>query len=125
MEEYNRLDAQIGLEESKRVEFADKELTQGEKDEINQLKKDLHSTRLQLDDLQFNRTNSPRFSEVQQTPFFEPECPPAELEMVRATVIHENKHKHNLDRLGALEGMYNLSASLILKYSFHDYFPVI
>lgn len=28
---------------------------------------------------------------------------PAELEMVRATVIHENKHKYNLEKVGSLE----------------------
>ena len=36
-------------------------------------------------------------------PFFQPEMAPAEMEMIRATVIHENKHKHNLDRLASLE----------------------
>ena len=108
MEEYNRLDSQLA--DTKRVDFADKELTQAEKDEINHLKKELHSTRIQLDDLHYNRPQSPFQQDVhpdytQNTaPFFESEYPPAELEMVRATVIHENKHKHNLDRVTSLEG---------------------
>ena len=103
MEEFHQLDSVLA--DTKRVEFADKELTQAEKDEIDHLKKELQSTRLQLDDLQYNADNTSRFLQ-DTTPFGQSEFAPAELEMIRATVVHENKHKYNLEQVSSLEGKF-------------------
>jgi hypothetical protein len=62
------------------------------------LKHELQSTRIQLDELQHDRSQSNGgaqthggFQYADYNAYFEPQIPPAELEMVRATVIQENK----------------------------------
>ena len=109
--------------------------SQAEKEEIERLQKELHSTKLQLDDLKFQQTqgNTTEFlmqNEFESTPpFVQPEFPPAEMEMIRATVIHENKHKHNLDRLASLEDeiekvITNRLTQILVKFMPIPYFGI-
>ena len=107
------------------MDFVDQTLTQAEKDEIERLQRELTSTKRNLQELE-EREAAAAF-ELDGVPGHDPTghlgpsglgpefggvpIPPAEIEMVRAAVIHENKTKYNFESLRTIEGRSNGSFS--------------
>ena len=101
------------------MDFVDQTLTQAEKDEIERLQRELTSTKRNLQELEereaavaFELDGGPahghdptgHLGPAGLGPDFGGPIPPAEIEMVRAAVIHENKTKYNFESLRTIEG---------------------
>merc|ERR1711970_668918 len=115
-EEFHRLKGELDEQERKKVDFVDQTLTQAEKDEIERLQRELTSTKRNLQELEereaaaafeldgpFGPTVPSQVGPVPVTDFGGPSIPPAEIEMARAAVIHENKTKYNFESLQTIE----------------------
>ena len=93
------------------MDFVDQTLTQAEKDEIERLQRELTSTKRNLQELEereaavaFELDGAGHDPTGHLRPDFGGPIPPAEIEMVRAAVIHENKTKYNFESLRTIEG---------------------
>ena len=98
------------------MDFVDQTLTQAEKDEIERLQRELTSTKRNLQELEEREAavafeldgagHDPtgHLGPAGLGPDFGGPIPPAEIEMVRAAVIHENKTKYNFESLRTIEG---------------------
>ena len=93
------------------MDFVDQTLTQAEKDEIERLQRELTSTKRNLQELEereaavaFELDGAGHDPTGHLGPDFGGPIPPAEIEMVRAAVIHENKTKYNFESLRTIEG---------------------
>ena len=95
------------------MDFVDQTLTQAEKDEIERLQRELTSTKRNLQELEEREAavafeldghDPGHLGPAGLGPDFGGPIPPAEIEMVRAAVIHENKTKYNFESLRTIEG---------------------
>lgn len=116
-EEFHRLKGDLDDQKRKKVDFIDQTLTQAEKDEIERLQRELTSTKRNLQELEereaavaFELHGGPgghdqtgHLGSAGLGPDYGLPIPPAEIEMVRAAVIHENKTKYNFESLRTIE----------------------
>jgi len=114
-EELHRLKGELDDQKRKKVDFVDQTLTQAEKDEIERLQRELTSTKRNLQELEEREAavafeldgagHDPtgHLGPAGLGPDFGGPIPPAEIEMVRAAVIHENKTKYNFESLRTIE----------------------
>lgn len=120
MEEYQNVKTRLSAQNSPETvsrKTSKQSTKNNQADEIRRIQAELDATKAQLNDIQMTSTKRvlpgdedpqvKKHSWKQNIRYLKglhiPEMCPAELEMVRATVIHENKHKYNLEKVGSLE----------------------
>lgn len=106
MEEYQNVKTRLSAQNSPETvsrKTSKQSTKNNQADEIRRIQAELDATKAQLNDIQMTSTKRVLPGDEDPQGLHIPEMCPAELEMVRATVIHENKHKYNLEKVGSLE----------------------